>query len=305
MRPWQSLLCPLDYSENSRRALRWAAALAGQTGARLKIVHVTDTVLASAASSRGLDPLDEAARGELGEFVCSALPRDASWLPPPALDLRVGTPHEQILASAREDASDLIVMGTHGWSGYRKLLFGSTTERVLRETTIPVIAVPLGEREGVTLGDAGPVFDVRSIVAAIDPAPGARDLLRYAARVAEVLAVPILLVHVVPQVHAPARWQSALEAEDRIARARALRQLQALASEAIPREHVDAVVEVGQPADGIAAIAAERDAGLIILGLKSGTGLLAPRPGSIAYRVLGLAKVPVLVVPPRLAETGS
>jgi nucleotide-binding universal stress UspA family protein len=62
------------------------------------------------------------------------------------------------------------------------------------------------------------------------------------------------------------------------------------------------IVEVGQPAEQIAAVAAERDAGLILLGLWGATGLLGPRRGSIAYRVLGLAKVPVLLAPLRRAE---
>jgi nucleotide-binding universal stress UspA family protein len=58
------------------------------------------------------------------------------------------------------------------------------------------------------------------------------------------------------------------------------------------------VVSLGRPAESIAMIAEERQAGLIVMGLASSKGALAPRPGSIAYRVLSLAKVPVLVVPP-------
>jgi nucleotide-binding universal stress UspA family protein len=60
------------------------------------------------------------------------------------------------------------------------------------------------------------------------------------------------------------------------------------------------VVSLGRPADSIASIAEEREAGLIVMGLIGDQGALAPRPGSIAYRVLCLAHVPVLVVPPHV-----
>jgi nucleotide-binding universal stress UspA family protein len=58
-------------------------------------------------------------------------------------------------------------------------------------------------------------------------------------------------------------------------------------------------VATGKPADEISALAAERRAGLIVMGLKSPGRKADPRPGSIAYRILCLAQVPVLAVPPR------
>jgi nucleotide-binding universal stress UspA family protein len=59
----------------------------------------------------------------------------------------------------------------------------------------------------------------------------------------------------------------------------------------------EGVVRVGRPAETIASIAEECGAGLIVMGLAGHHGALAPAPGSIAYRVLGLARMPVLVVP--------
>ncbi|MBE0616426.1 MAG: universal stress protein, partial [Proteobacteria bacterium] len=63
------------------------------------------------------------------------------------LELRVthGEPWEQILETARETKADLVVMGTHGRKGLDRALFGSTAERVLRRSTVPVMAVPLPE----------------------------------------------------------------------------------------------------------------------------------------------------------------
>jgi len=54
----------------------------------------------------------------------------------------VGTPAPEILRVGRERSCDLIVISTHGLTGTRKLFFGSTTERVLRETTRPVLVTP-------------------------------------------------------------------------------------------------------------------------------------------------------------------
>jgi nucleotide-binding universal stress UspA family protein len=213
------------------------------------------------------------------------------------LDLRVGEPHEQILASAHERAADLIVMGTHGLSGYEKFLFGSTTERVLRQTEVPVLAVPLAEVDPTTLTAAGARLHAGPVLSAIDFTDGSVDLTRFASEVAEMFGSPLVLLHVVPLVHAPSRLESALEAEDALRLDRAHRRLEALAAEAMSGGQAETVVASGRPAEQIAGLAVRLEASLVVLNLQGG-GLFGSRPGAVAYRVLCLTQVPVLVIPP-------
>ena len=84
----------------------------------------------------------EATRKEVADFSATIfgrrVPRDADVV----VEVAVGTPAGEILRTARRERCDLIVMSTHGLTGARKFFFGSTTERVLRETTVPVLATP-------------------------------------------------------------------------------------------------------------------------------------------------------------------
>ena len=98
-----------------------AFALAGLARARLTVAWVTDPLLAQAAAVYVLDPHGEQARADLREFVAATLPLGAPWLPEPQLVLTVGKPEEEILKIAREQSSDLIVMGMHGLSGYQNV----------------------------------------------------------------------------------------------------------------------------------------------------------------------------------------
>ena len=77
------------------------------------------------------------------------------------------------------------------------------------------------------------------------------------------------------------------------------RRLEKLTKQFVGPVECESLVESGRPADSIASIADERRAGVIVMGLASSQGPLGSRPGSIAYRVLCLAKAPVLVVPPQ------
>ena len=67
-----------------------------------------------------------------------------------------------------ERGADLIVMGTHGLSGVRKMFFGSVTERVLRQTSIPVLAAPLTDRSIVSLSDRQPVVKIGTMMAPVE-----------------------------------------------------------------------------------------------------------------------------------------
>ena len=142
---FRSILCPVDFSDQSRVALRYAAAVAQRAGGRLSILYVNDPLLIAAAGIALHDrSLATRTLAELRRFVAATVP--AALVAAKQTDARVSTgqPADQISKAARRDRSDLIVMGTNGLTGASKLFVGSTTSGVLRQTSVPRAGPPDG-----------------------------------------------------------------------------------------------------------------------------------------------------------------
>ena len=138
-----AILCPVDFSPHSERALAYAIGVARLTGASLTIVHVVDGFLGAAAQASGTsDTLFEQTQQAVQELLARVAGDHFRDRPRIAVALAVGEPPEEILKEAVACNVDLIVMGTQGLEGTRRLVFGSTTEQVLREAQVPVLAVP-------------------------------------------------------------------------------------------------------------------------------------------------------------------
>lgn len=291
-----TLLCPIDFSDHSRRALRLARAIASFVNGRLIVLTVVDPLLAEAASVRlSVDLAKGETEPALAEFVNATWPGETAATPPIGLRVRVGDPADAILATAAEVHADMIVMGTQGLGGLRKLLLGSTTEHVLRNTQTPVLAVPLDDTGGS--GDEGVPFARGPILAATDLSDLSSAALERAVGLSQQFGVPLLIAHVVEPITLPPVWRSNVEAanEARLAGARA--RLTEIAQRHPGVPGAETVVTLASPAEGIAALAEERGASVIVMGLTADRGPFGRRPGTIAYRVLCAAGVPVLIVP--------
>jgi universal stress protein A len=291
----RSILCPVDFSEQSREALRWTSTIARHRNAEMTVLTVVEPLLAQAAGIRfGVDLAREDVEPALREFVNATLPEHVRQASRVRMEVTVGEPSEAILQTGRRLKADLIVMGTHGLGGVRKLLLGSTTEQVLRRTEWPVLAVPA--RAVTAPAVESPGVQVRKILLATDFRESAMAALLWAGDLASDISVPLVLAHVVEPVIVPSRWQAvAAEFEgDRIASAE--RMLAKLAA-SFRDTPVECVVSVGRPADTIASLAVQHGAGLVVLGLTNPEDPELRKPGSIAYRVLRLAHVALVVVP--------
>ena len=143
----ERILCPVDFSPDSRRALDYALALSERFGAKVTVLHVVaNTPLVDVIPSLGVGGIQpmmlsdtdrQAVLAHLETFVPAAA-RDAMTLQvEDAPDVRA-----EIIEQAKEAKADLIVLGSHGRSGFEHLLLGSTTERVLRRAHCPVLVVP-------------------------------------------------------------------------------------------------------------------------------------------------------------------
>ena len=291
-----TLLCPVDFSEANRASIRYAGSIAAHFGARILFMTVEDPLLTEAIDlGTGVvwDPADT--RKELEKFVGKVLPSGPGGGAAVDFVVAVGKPANEILRIATERQVDLIVMGTHGLTGMRKLFFGSTTERVLRETTVPVLATPPADPGSLHLSDARSF--VRRILVPVDLSKHALRQVQLSRVLSEALHVPLLLAHVVEPVRSPLAEKLHLPHVELERKTRAEDALHELIA-TLPRQlHPEGLVAYGDPAEEIAKLARDRQAGLIVIGLHA-SPLLGPRMGSVTYRVLCLAPTLLLALPP-------
>jgi nucleotide-binding universal stress UspA family protein len=141
------ILCPIDFSDVSRHALEHASAIAKWYEADLTALHVMAPPLLPLPPVLFAEPSHSPVLSEPDRRA--AHDRLHEWLAPVRLagiktDLIVdrGNPASCILRTAASIHADLISMGTHGLSGFDRLVLGSVTEKVLRKATCPVLTVP-------------------------------------------------------------------------------------------------------------------------------------------------------------------
>jgi nucleotide-binding universal stress UspA family protein len=140
---FRSVLCPVDFSEHSRRALEYGAAIALDAKAALHVMYVTDPLLvAAAAAAFHHRQLTGRSARELQEFVDATLPPPIRKRLGVTARVAVGTPADQILKAAARNGCDLIVVGTRGLNAVNRLIVGSTTLDLLQKSTVPVLAIP-------------------------------------------------------------------------------------------------------------------------------------------------------------------
>lgn len=291
-----TILCPIDFSDASRGALRYARAIAEHFGSRLVVLAVEDPLLTEAVDlGTGVVWDPENTRRELSRFVSKALHGHPLKSTDVEYEVTVGKPARQILQVAHEKACDLIVMSTHGLTGMRKLFFGSTTERVLRETTVPVLATPPTAEGPVSVEDIRRV--VGRVLVPVDLSAASINQVQIARGISEALTVPFIVTYVVEPIRSPLAAKLHLSGIELERRTRAEDSLNELLATVPRRLHPEALVAYGDPAEEIAKIARDRQAGLIVIGLH-GSPMLGPRMGSVTYRVLCLAPALVLALPP-------
>jgi nucleotide-binding universal stress UspA family protein len=298
MPPVRTILCPVDFSDASRDALHWAVALAARYQSHLIVLTAVEPLLANAAQVRFKQDLRTDTEPVLKDFVISVLP---SLHLRYVLDVQVGHASDVILDAATRHPADLIVMGTHGIGGFQKLLLGSTTERVLRRTPVPILAVPQAEdQSGGAPGVSRAASRITTVLAATDFSEPSDNAVRWAADVAREHDALLLVVHVVAPTRVPVEWAGYVDGVDEERQAAARRQLQERSASNETALRVEHVVLLGPPIESIATTAKARNASLLVMGLTGTERILAPRPGSTAYGVLSSANIPVLVVPAAL-----
>lgn len=294
------VVCAVDFSDVSHRALDHAVAIAKWYGARLTAMyvhHVPMPVLVSAPLLAPA-PIDDAAlsaadRRALQQQLEGLLPRRATDL---AVECRIVEGDTAAEIAAEAASADLLVIGTHGRSGFEHLVLGSIAERLLRQASCPLLVVPPAAPDA---SDTIPRL-FHHIVAAIDFSPASMQAAAFAVSLAQEADAHLTLVHALDLPTAVEAWITETpEGHARLLKWRqeALTRLGALASAAARIFcHIEERVETGGASRIVLETAAERHAGLIVLGAHAGGPVAQTFVGSTAQRVVRQATCPVLVV---------
>ena len=295
-----TILCPVDFSTASAGALRYAASVAAHVKTRVMALAVEDPVLTEALDlGTGIIWRAEDCKRELASFVAKTFGDDSAARDSVECESAVGKPAAEILRMSRERPCDLIVMSSHGVTGARKLFFGSTTERVLRETTKPVLVTPPADPGPIRWEDAKRLL--HRILVPVDLSPASLDQTKTAAGIADALDLPAILAYVIEPIRTPLAARLHLAGIQGNRRAVADDRLKDLLAIMPQRLHPEALLAYGDPAEELAKIVNDRQVGLIVVGLHA-SPLFGPRMGSVTYRLLCLTKTLVLAVPPQFSD---
>jgi nucleotide-binding universal stress UspA family protein len=295
----EKILVPLDFSPASVKALDYAVWLAQQFRAAIHLVNVYPPDEASAVpGARHLLFQSAEAIERLNEELTGIHRKRVPTFRPENCHIRGGQPYQEIVRLAREIDADLIVLATRGHSALKRLLLGSTAERVVRNAPCPVLVARKQKQKSKA---ATKSFAIRAILVPTDFSQCSLAGTKYAASLARTLGARLRLFHAMYPytnyvfVDRPGvRLSGLAEAVEETARQEmdALKQMDFLRDLTVQTE-----ILPGPAVDEICASAGSPDVDLIVTSTHGRTGLKHALIGSVAEHVVRYAERPVLVFP--------
>jgi len=271
------ILCPVDFSDLSAHALRYASMLARCGNARLVVAYAESFSPPPYFTESQLGELErqtrDAFRGAesaLRRFVDAE--RDAEAASATEVRIVEALPVDGILQLTRDIKADLIVMGTHGRSGVNRLMLGSVAERLLRESEVPVLTVR---------GDTATVVTPpKTILCPVNNTPAAREALSMAAHLARCFDGNVVALHVKEDHAGQGIGDLCAWVPDEMRSHCTIREL--------TRE--------GEAAEEIVSLAKETPCDLLVIGARHRRFFDSTVLGSTTARVVRHAPCPVLTV---------
>jgi nucleotide-binding universal stress UspA family protein len=294
----KNILVPVDFSEPSKKALKYGLTLAQQFKVRLILAHIVpeSTMLPYAFPTDMLEIEKrqvERARREMPLLIPVELNQ--------GLDLQTivatGTVEAELLRIVRDDAVDLVVMGTHGRRRLGRWFIGSVTEHMLRKVPVPVITVSHLKSEKQPMG----LVSIKRVLYATDLFESSNTGLKYAVEFAHGIGARLTLIHAI-YYRDQAFWSHGSIPDIDNERIRIVRELQKKLDEVFEQGspqniQIEMLVVEGKPSEKILQVAEDREEDIIVLNLQSKTRLERALIGSTAEAVVRLATIPVLSVP--------
>ena len=283
----KNVLFLTDFSEASEAALPFALAIAREYGATVHALHVlTPTSYLYTVPDPTLEIIEAQERS-----VRAKMQRVEAQL--------YGLPHEAMIErgiavwptierALKDHDIDLIILGTHGRTGAKKLLLGSVAEEIFRRSNVPVFTIGPGVRSGTSNGAR-----FQCVLFATDFTPESLAATPYAVSLAQENQALLLLMHVI-QVREQRKEQALIESSA----AEVFHKLGELVSkDADLWCHPETIVDYGDPAEKILEVAKRRWADLIVLGVRdaaSRLGAATHLERATAHKVVAHAACPIL-----------
>jgi nucleotide-binding universal stress UspA family protein len=297
----QNIICPVDFSDASRHALDHALTIARWYAARVTVLHVVPPVSqlfppgeAGLAATLAVAPNDlQMLQTAVEAFVRPAVAALGDGTAGTDARVAEGNAATEITSLAESLPADLLVMGTHGRSGFERLMLGSLTEKMLRKAPCPLLTVP--PRADIPPAHVDPF---RRILCAVDFSSSSLRGLQFAESLAEEADAELVVMHVIEpaSVFEPVVASQPGGEPGAGARAAALgRVRQLITRDARTYSRVSEVVTEGKPYVEILHAAEARRSELIVLGAHAGHRGI-PAFGSTPNHVVRAAPCPVLTV---------
>lgn len=291
------ILCAIDFSDFSLDALRHGLVLAKWYSAQLTLFHVyqasrplvVESMPGSVPVFLGADP-DEIA-GEVRRFCAPVLESSDQRV---EIVLRPGDAAREITRESEGVPPDLLILGTHGRSGFERLFLGSVTEKVLRSTRVPVLTIPPPVQQ-----PGPPVY--KTILCPLEFSDASLRALEFALSLAREADARLIVLHVIEEMlirgeadtltHlSVSEYYHHLE-QDAITRLKAV-----IPDEARVWSHPDERVVKGRAYQEILKVVADEHVELVVMGVQGKSALSRFVFGSTTHRVIREATCPVLTL---------
>jgi nucleotide-binding universal stress UspA family protein len=280
------ILCGVDFSDHSRRALALASSLGGRLDQPLVVATVLDSLLAQTAEAVHVSGgLRHKVINELGAFTAEVAPGSKTCV-------QIGRASHQLIQLAESLHASMLVIATQGLGAATQTWLGSTTQRVFRAARVPVLAVPPGAvSESAEAGS----LPFNRIVCGVDFSPASDQATRAAVDIGRRLGMPVLLIHAVSAPAAPPSLTALAETAAKERLEEAAERLRSTTS-SLDLEGLSFETQIGEPG----AVLTQRvnepgQTSLLVLGL--GGHDPTAKPGTTAYRVLAGTRALVFAVP--------
>ena len=305
-----TILCPVDFSAFSRHALAHGVQIAKWFNSHLIVFYVyppplpPPPVLYSGLPGpipvEPFPPLTTSPEQTQSDVIAE-LTKFAASVDTTGVQVRIvaqpGSPVRDILDQARAVNSDLVVLGTHGHTGFDRFVLGSVTEKILRKAPCAVLTVP----PPVSAPPAEPVQLFKRILCPMDFSDASLKALEYALSLAREADAELLLMHVIQGLPDAPDWQlpagPSVAEYLRLSEEHALKRLRS----AVPEDaqawcRPETLTSTGKPYEEILRVAAERDARLIVMGVHGRNPIDRFFFGSTTNHVVRAATCPVLTL---------
>lgn len=291
----ETILVPIDFSAASIYPIQWAKSIARPTKASLHFVSVYPFPLPIASRfipQRARTEIQEIEEQIHRDLEAVALSQKVSGA---GFHARAGRPASNICELADEIQADLIVLSTHGRTGWERAFLGSTAEEVVRHASCPVLVARRSK--------ARPKDDLqlRKIVVPVDFSECSAQGLNYAVGLAQRFGSELVLLHVLQIFNdpTPVMLYTRTEVERWVREGAEAHMAELVRTTDFGGTKFETAIKTGAPAQKICRYARRVSADLIVTATHGRTGLPHMLIGSTAEHVVRYAKTPVLVVPTR------